>query len=85
MMLKFFSKPVGWLVAGLIVALLALGTYHLLMARPKAEAKLARNQADCQFAPILNSEHVRRPQGRAGVPCANTATDELALRHARLA
>ena len=46
MLFEFFRKPLGMVVGAIIVLLLLWGGYRLLTANPKAEARLARNQAE---------------------------------------
>lgn len=45
MLLAFFRKPLGWLVAAIIVLGLAWWGYRALTADARTEARLGRNQA----------------------------------------
>lgn len=83
MIFEFFRKPLGWLVAAILVLLALWWLYSAITANPKAEARLSRNQA--QAASESGSDAVNtvgRAADREAASNELTRTNEQDIRNA---
>lgn len=82
-LIAFFRKPLGWLVAALIVLGLVWAAYSAITANWRTKARLARNQTEA--ASQSGSDAVNAVAGAADREAAGdalTRTNDSAIRNA---